>query len=69
MKKSVPKNLAKYTGKHVCWSLFFNKVAGLKPTVSGMGTCHRKFPEITEQMFFRNSYIRTSFQLKFMHKD
>ena len=27
--KFVLKNLAKFTGKHLCWSLFFNKVAGL----------------------------------------
>ena len=26
--KGVLKNFAKYTGKHLCWSLFFNKVAG-----------------------------------------
>ena len=25
------KNLAKFTGKHLCQSLFFNKVAGLRP--------------------------------------
>ena len=28
-KKSVVKNFAKFTGKHLCQSLFFNKVAGL----------------------------------------
>ena len=30
-KKSVLKNFAKLTGKHVCQNLFFNKVAGLTP--------------------------------------
>ena len=30
-KTSVLKNLAKFTGKHVCWKFFFNKVAGLQP--------------------------------------
>ena len=29
-KKSVLENLAKFTGKHLCWSLFFKKVAGLR---------------------------------------
>ena len=29
-KNSVLENLAKFTGKHMCWGLFFNKVAGLK---------------------------------------
>ena len=28
-KIGVPKNLANFTGKPLCWSLFFNKVAGL----------------------------------------
>ena len=28
-KKGVPKNFAIFTGKHMCWSLFFNKVAGV----------------------------------------
>ena len=30
-KKGVLKNLAKLTGKHLCQSLFFNKVVGLRP--------------------------------------
>ena len=30
-KKGVLKNIVKFTGKHLCLSLFFNKVAGLKP--------------------------------------
>ena len=25
------KNFTKFTGKHLCWSLFFDKVAGLRP--------------------------------------
>ena len=30
-KKNVLMNFAKFTGKHLCQSLFFNKVAGLRP--------------------------------------
>ena len=30
-KKCILKNFAKFTGKHLCQSLFFNKVAGLGP--------------------------------------
>ena len=30
MEKCVPKNFAKFTGKHLCHSLFFNKAAGLR---------------------------------------
>ena len=29
-KKGVLKNFAKFTGKHLCHSLFLNKVAGLR---------------------------------------
>ena len=47
-KKGCLRNFAKFTGKHKCQSLFFNKVAGLRPE-----TCnfikkiiwHRNFPE------------------------
>ena len=31
VKKVFLKNFAKFTGKHLCQSLFFNKVAGLGP--------------------------------------
>ena len=31
IKIEVLKNFAKFTGKHLCQSLFFNKVAGLRP--------------------------------------
>ena len=31
MKKDVLKNFAKFAGKHLCQSLFFHKVAVLKP--------------------------------------
>ena len=30
MKKGVLKNFTKFTGKHLCQSLFFNKVVGLR---------------------------------------
>ena len=33
VKKGVFKNFAKFTGKHLCQSLFFNKVAGLRRNV------------------------------------
>ena len=31
VEKIVLKNFAKFTGKHLCHSLFFNKVAGARP--------------------------------------
>ena len=32
-KKGVPENFAEFTGKHLCQSLFFNKVASLRPAI------------------------------------
>ena len=31
MKRGVLKKFAKFTGQHLSWSFFFNKVAGLRP--------------------------------------
>ena len=31
LKKVFLKNFTKFTGKHLCWSLFFNRVSGLRP--------------------------------------
>ena len=31
VKKGVLRNFTKFTGKHLCQNLFFNKVAGLSP--------------------------------------
>ena len=44
MKKGVLRNLTKFTGKHLCQSLFFNKVAGLGPaTLLKKRLWHRYF--------------------------
>ena len=44
-KKGVLKNFTKCTGKHLCQSFFFNKVAGLRPaTLLKMRLWHRCFP-------------------------
>ena len=52
-KEGIIRNLAKLTGEHLCQSLFFNKVAGLRHAtlikrVSGTGD----FFEISENTFF-----------------
>ena len=45
--KGILKNLTKFTGKHLCWSLFFCKVAGLSPATSlKKRHSHRCFPWI-----------------------
>ena len=44
-KKGVIKNLAKFTGKHLCWSIFFKKVSGHSPaTLLKKRLQHRCFP-------------------------
>ena len=44
-KKDVLTNFTKFTGKHLCWSLFLNKVAGLRPTtLLKKRLWHRCFP-------------------------
>ena len=42
VKKGVPQNFAKFTGKHLCQSLFFNWVAGIK--LMAQRLWHRCFP-------------------------
>ena len=43
--KGVLKNLAKFTGNHLCLSLFFNKAAGIRPATLLKETLwHRCFP-------------------------
>ena len=48
-KNDVPKNFAKFTGKHLCQSLFFNKVAPLSLTTS------LKIKETLEQVLYCES--------------
>ena len=57
--KSVLRNFAKFTGKHLCQSLFFNEVAGLRPqackfikneTLAQLFSC--EFYEIFNNAFF-----------------
>ena len=45
LKRAVPRNFAKFTRKHPCQSLFFSKVAGLRPaTLLKKRLWHRCFP-------------------------
>ena len=52
VKKDVLRNFAKFTGKHLCQSLFFNKVAGKaikKETLPQVFSC--EFCEISKNTF------------------
>ena len=56
-KKSDPRNFAKFTGKYLCQSLFFNKVAGLRPaTLLKKRLRHRYFP-VNFAKFLRTPFL------------
>ena len=57
MKKVVLRNFAKFTGKHLCQSFFFNKVAGLRPATSlKKRLWHRCFP-VNFVKFLRTTFF------------
>ena len=57
MKKGVRRNFTKFTGKHLCQILFFNKVAGLSPAIlSKKRLWHRCFP-VNFAKFLRASFF------------
>ena len=62
-KKSVLRNFAKFKGKHLCQSLFFNKVTGLslqllKKTLAQVFPC--EFCEISKNTFLMKHLQATS---------
>ena len=60
MKKGVLKKLAKFTGKHLSQSLFFNKVAGLRPaSLSKKTLWHRCFP-LNFVKFLRTLFLQNT---------
>ena len=51
-KKGVLKSFAKFTGKHLCQGLFFNKVAALRPQLETLAQeFSYEFKEISENTF------------------
>ena len=58
-KKGVLRNFAKFTGKHLCPSLFFNKVAGRPETLAQVFSC--EFCEISKNtLFYRTLPVAAS---------
>ena len=55
-KKGVPKNFGKLTGKHLCWDLFFNKVAGLPVTLLKKRLRRNCFP-VNFATFLRTPFL------------
>ena len=56
MRKEVLKNFAKFTGKHLCQSLFFKK-----ETLALVFSC--KFCEISKKAFFTEQLLTTASDL------
>ena len=73
VKKSVLRNFTKFTGKHLCQSLLFNKVAGLRPAILlKKRLCHRCFPvnflKFLRTPFFTVHLRTTASQLQINYK-
>ena len=57
VRKGVPRNLEKFTGKHLCQSLFFNKFGELKPAILlKKRLWHRCFP-VSFDKFLRTPFF------------
>ena len=63
-KKSVLRNFANLTGKHLCQSLFFNKVTGLSPVFVGLSS----FSHNISTMQFELSMMMSSITVKLVSK-
>ena len=60
-KKGALKNFTKFTGKHLCQSLFFNKIAGLRrATLLNTILWHRYFP-VNFAKLLRTSFLQSTF--------
>ena len=56
-KTGVLRNFTKFTGKHLCQSLFFNKITGLSPaTLLKKRLWHRRFP-VNFAKFVRTPFL------------
>ena len=67
LRKGVLRHIAKFTGKHLCQRLFFNKVVGLRPqacnfikkeTLAQVFSC--EFCEISKDTFFTEHFQATA---------
>ena len=63
-KKGVLKNFSNFTGKHLCWSLLFNKVAFLRPGVFQQGRFPVKFVKFGKNTFFYRTLLVAASDLK-----
>ena len=65
-KKGVLRNISKFTGDHLCQSLVFNKVAGLRPeTLLNKRLCHRCF-SVNLAKFLKTPFLTELFRWLFL---
>ena len=58
VRKVVLRNFAKFTGKHLCQSLFLNEVAGFRPeTLLKKRLWHRRFP-VNFAKFLKTPFLK-----------
>ena len=68
-KKGVFRNFAKFTEKHLCQSLIFNKFAGLRPaTLLKKRLWHRYF-SVNFAKFLRTPFLTQHLQWLLLHGD
>ena len=58
MKKGVLRNVTKFTGKHLCQRLVFNKVAGLRPATSLKKRLWRRCFPVNFVTFLRTPFLQ-----------
>ena len=69
MKKAVLRNFAKFTGKHLCQSLFFNKVASFTlATLLKKRLWHRCFP-VNFAKFLRTPFLQNTSGRLFLYDE
>ena len=61
MKKGILRNFTKFTGKHLCQNVIFNKVAGLRPAIKFIknDTLAQVFP-VNFAKFLRTPFLQNT---------
>ena len=57
IRKGVLRNFTKFSGKHLCQSLFFNKVASLRPAILLQKRLWHKCSPVKFVKFLRNPFF------------
>ena len=66
VKRDVLRNFAKFTGKHLCQSLFFNKVAGLMPKSLLKKKLWRRCFPVNSPKFLRKNFLKEQLRWLFL---